>query len=355
MATIIFENNLVPLKHVLDCLGLPTDRYERIVFDPNYDFSISSQELTDHFYVQELAEFEWKKARRLKQDKGYMGKMALPENINKPARTIMATMSFSARESMILSYVDGRYRAPTIREVACLMSFPIYYRFYGDSVYTKYALVGNAIPPKMAFAFAKAMSEKEGLSCQINHPPSKYLNSDPDFVNLNGAIIPIRKEKTKKDISKFKYHIPYLKIDTYRVELSNHSSDFANKRFQWDVKIHKGQGPKAKVFTPACLESWLPTEIAPKVKIFIAAKIEQISSAKKLQENFCLTDAEREFRKLAGPIELLLDVKSFLNSLQLNQNDCILIQIDDSSVKISKIIAIGYFALSEIVTQINRR
>ena len=45
----------------------------------------------------------------------------------------MATMSASSREAMILGYKKGRYRLPTVREAASMMSFPIDYWFYGDS------------------------------------------------------------------------------------------------------------------------------------------------------------------------------------------------------------------------------
>ena len=47
-----------------------------------------------------------------------MGRMSFPENITVPARTVMATMSTSSRESMILGNNDGRYRLPTVREVS---------------------------------------------------------------------------------------------------------------------------------------------------------------------------------------------------------------------------------------------
>jgi DNA (cytosine-5)-methyltransferase 1 len=87
-----------------------------------------------------LQPFEWKTAKRLKEDKGYMGKMSFPENLNAPARTVMATMTSSSRESMILKFGKNRYRLPTVREAASMMSFPIDYKFYGKSKGIKHTL-----------------------------------------------------------------------------------------------------------------------------------------------------------------------------------------------------------------------
>ena len=92
------DNNLVTLQMVLDSLGDPLCENNAPVIDINYpDLSIERQKITDHHYIYELADFEYKTAKRLKQDKGYMGKMAFPENTSKPSRTVMATMSASSR------------------------------------------------------------------------------------------------------------------------------------------------------------------------------------------------------------------------------------------------------------------
>lgn len=120
------DNNITTLRQVLDSLGDPLRADNGPITDINYpDFTLEAQQVTDQHYIYELAAFECKTAKRLKQDKGYMGKMSFPENLDKPARTVMATMTASAREAMILGYGEGRYRLPTVREAACMMSFPI--------------------------------------------------------------------------------------------------------------------------------------------------------------------------------------------------------------------------------------
>ena len=184
------DDNVISLKAVLDSLGDPLREDNDIITDINYpDLKIEAQKVTDQHYIYELADFECKTAKRLKQDKGYMGKMSFPENLDKPARTVMATMTASAREAMVLGYGENRYRLPTVREAACMMSFPIDYWFYGESKGIKHTLVGNAVPPKLSYAIAVAIANAEGQAIPSCYLPIHHDENDPDlpFLNLNGA------------------------------------------------------------------------------------------------------------------------------------------------------------------------
>lgn len=42
-----------------------------------------------------------------------------------------------------------------------------------------------------------------------------------NFVDLNGIEFSMKREKPRKETAKFKYHIPYLILSAYRVELTN--------------------------------------------------------------------------------------------------------------------------------------
>jgi DNA (cytosine-5)-methyltransferase 1 len=348
--TILFENDLVPLKHVLNTLGGPNKNVTEKITDPNYHFDMVSADVTDHHYIQEVAEFEWRTAKRLKQDKGYMGKMSLPENVDRPARTVMATMSFTARESMIFGYGKG-YRAPTIREVASLMSFPIDYRFYGDSVYLKYTLVGNAVPPKLAFAFAKAILEKEGIKPPKKYPPIKNNQYDDEFKNLNGKKVPIRKELPKRDVSRFKYHIPCLKLKAYRVELTNHHSDFKNKLFKWNVEIHKSQGQTAAIFKPEISEKiFSPTELKA-IQGFRKSIRKRLKDFQEFQKTYCMTSKERKSRDLMGPLELLTETRDFVDSIIKLNGYLPDITFEQEPYVLPRPIALGYFVLQVSITE----
>lgn len=101
------DDEAVKLKTVLNSLGNPLAKGEFKITDVNYpDLVLSNHQVTDFHYVHELAPFEWKTAKRLKQDKGYMGKMSFPENENNPARTVMATIAKTGKEGSIFFYKD---------------------------------------------------------------------------------------------------------------------------------------------------------------------------------------------------------------------------------------------------------
>lgn len=343
------DNNLVTLQMVLDSLGDPLCENNALVTDINYpDLSIERQNITDHHYIYELADFEYKTAKRLKQDKGYMGKMAFPENTSKPARTVMATMSASSREAMILGYEEGRYRLPTVREAASMMSFPIDYWFYGDSKATKHTLVGNAVPPKMSYAIAKAIVEENHGILPTTYPRIKH-SEEIKFVNLNGTSFPIKEETPRRATAKFKYHIPYLIINTYRVELTNYHSDFDNQRFKWDVEIHFSQGKdKAKMYCPILPICCIPEKYRSNMQRFLEEKRKTIPDADTFQSAYCMTTKERNKTPWAGPYEILESTKAFIEKLLPEDSQRELIIIDQEPHSLPLAIAIGYYLLSNL-------
>lgn len=340
------DNSVTTLKMVLDSLGDPLREDDDLITDINYpDLLVHCQQVTDQHYIYELADFECKTAKRLKQDKGYMGKMSFPENTSKPARTVMATMSASSRESMILGYKDGKYRLPTVREVACMMSFPIDFRFYGDSKGTKHTLVGNAVPPKMSYAIAKAIAEAE------HEPiPNRYLrivhDANAEFVNLNGVKFEIKKEVPRREVAKFKYHIPYLIINAYRVELTNYHSNFKNKIFRWDAEIHYSQGKnKAKVYLPTLELCDLPEAYHEIISEFINRVCELIPGMNTFQRVYCMTTEERRKHTWLGPYELLDLIKEFIDNIIPNDDQKKFISINEELNNLPMPIAVGYYIL----------
>lgn len=136
--------------------------------DPNYpSLCLRMDLLTDHFYDSGIYQSQWMKARDLKLNHPYMGKMSFPEDEHGPSRTIMATRSMSSRESLIYRSEyprrgDGEYRLPTIRELATLMGFPYSYQFCGTEG-TKWRQVGNAVCPAMSSALAQSVRLAMGL------------------------------------------------------------------------------------------------------------------------------------------------------------------------------------------------
>lgn len=346
------DNDVTTLQMVLDSLGSPLSRRHDIITDINYPgLALERQQVTDHRYIYELADFECKTAKRLKQDKGYMGKMSFPEDTTKPARTVMATMSSSSRESMILGYKRNkkkRYRLPTVREAACMMSFPIDYWFYGQSKATKHTLVGNAVPPKMSYAIAKAIAEAEDEPIP-EHYPRIVHDETIDFMNLNGVVFEIKQERQRRDIAKFKYHIPYLIIDAYRVELTNYHSDFKNREFKWDVEIHYSQGKdKAKVFTPTIAMDAIPVRYRRTVTDYLENIYNMLTGMNEFQAAYCMTTQQREMQHRLGPYELLDDIRAFIDRTLKPKKRDELLPISEEPQQLPMAILIGYYILSSI-------
>lgn len=346
------DQTVVTLQQVLTSLGEPRFKGNDTICDVNYpDLCMKREAVTDHGYVYELASFEWETAKRLKQDKGYMGKMSFPENLDKPARTVMATMTACAREAMILGYGEGKYRLPTVREAASMMSFPIDYQFYGKSKATKHTLVGNAVPPKLSYAVAKAILLDAGGTV-----PEKYIpihhDLDIDFFNLNGVKFSPKKEKPRKDNAKFKYHIPYLIFSAYRVELTNYHSDFEKKKYKWDAEIHHSQGKnKARFFTPDLTDDMVPSLYTERVKQYILEKSATATSFHSFQNLFCMTRAQRLAENHDGPYELLTDIRRFIDALLVDEERAKLITTNTEPPQLPQAIAIGYYILKSIVTE----
>ena len=344
------DNNVTTLKMVLDSLGDPLREDDDLITDINYpDLSVHCQQVTDQHYIYELADFECKTAKRLKQDKGYMGKMSFPENTSKPARTVMATMSASSREAMILGYKGEKYRLPTVREAACMMSFPVDFWFYGDSKGTKHTLVGNAVPPKMSYAIAKAIAEAEHEPLPNQYPRIVH-DGNVEFVNLNWVKFEIKKETPRREVAKFKYHIPYLIIDAYRVELTNYHSNFENKIFKWVAEIHYSQGKdKAKVYLPTLELCNLPKTYHARITKFIDRICKKIPNMNTFQKVYCMTSEERKKHPWVGPYELLDLIKGFIDDIITNDDQKKLIPINEEPESLPLATAVGYYILSKFI------
>lgn len=356
---LIKEDKVITLGRVLSELKEPLPNefgnLNDLIIDPTYGIKVSRKNLTDHHYISEIPEFEWRKAKRHKTDKGYMGQMSFPENKNKPARTIMATLSRSARESMIFPIENAvdRYRVPTIREVATLMSFPIDFRFYGENESVKYRMVGNAVTPKFSYELAKAIYKDYKMTPLKNmkllddkFSTLKRFSDEPSFINLNGNTLVLKEEKTKKVNAKYKYHVPYLIEKTFRVELIN-VFDESTMSVKWEVSIHRSQGKNAEVFS----NIKVPQEVFERNELrdfnaFSEEMISLIKSSEELQNNYCKTVKERS--GLIGPDEMLQKIKILVDAYEGES-----ISIDGISRLVPFKIIIAYYVLENILRGIN--
>ncbi len=309
------EESWVTMRHVLRSLGEPLGKRPRTAKDPVFGFSLPAKRLTDHYYDTRVAPFEWEKARRQKEDHGYMGRMSFPENLDRPSRTVMATRSASTREAIILGAGtdedgDPVYRLPTIREVACYMSFPITYQFQADSESNKYRLVGNAVCVGMSRAIAAAMLDAEGRP-----RPEGFIAQDiePPGTDLTGLRKEIKEPSPRRADARFKRHVPYLKVRSFRVELTNEPSDFDKDSIVWDAVLHYGSGKSAEAVSIPLQYAMALAKQLPQFPAFRSAFsdiVEQLPDAEGFQDLF--TQRLRGER-LLSPSEALEEVRRLVD------------------------------------------
>jgi DNA (cytosine-5)-methyltransferase 1 len=278
--------NNIHTSTILEALGAPLADTQHIT-DPSFPLTLTRSELTDHFYDSEIPS-EWaEKAKRLKIDHGFMGKMDFPERTNRLCRTIMATESYCSRESIIFKKENStNYRAPTIRELACLMGFPIDYQFIGTNSNSKHKQIGNAVCVHMSMALAKAIKQTTVLTKTPRIVSKAYVNLN----DLKHPLYSQYKSSPKKMNSKFHIHVPYLKINQLRVELDNITSDFTHSKFIWRCLLHKGSGKKAlkTPFENNKFSSLISNhKIFPELNAFIDSLKPYMYDSYKFQEKNC--------------------------------------------------------------------
>jgi DNA (cytosine-5)-methyltransferase 1 len=232
------------MKTILDALGPPLQNTKQTILDPSFPLTLQSKDVTDHFYDSEIPK-EWAdKAKRLKIDHGFMGKMDFPDRVDRLCRTIMATESYCSRESIIFQKENSTsYRAPTIRELACLMGFPIDYQFIGTNSNSKHKQIGNAVCVHLSMALANAI--KKQMNLVLVKKERILVKAQINLNDLKTPLFANYVSSPKKLNSKFHVHVPYLKVNQLRVELDNITSDFEQSKFVWRCMLHKGSGKKA--------------------------------------------------------------------------------------------------------------
>lgn len=219
--------------------------------DPNYSsLKCKMNLITDHFYDSGIYENQWMKARDLKINHPYMGRMSFPEDERAPSRTIMATRSISCRESLIYKseYArigDGEYRLPTIRELATLMGFPYTYQFAGSEV-AKWRQVGNAVCPAMSSALAKSVRCAMGLriiaDAQITfEPPENKIEKIQNLNTFTANVFdkpPQRKSNARFRAHPFKEGNMTIALTNYNPVEPSHSADLK----EWYSSVFLGAG-----------------------------------------------------------------------------------------------------------------
>lgn len=319
--------NWISLKHIKRALPKPNcKKSSRKIADPNYpNIHISLSKLTDHFYDTGLYEAEWRQSKYLKVNHPYMGTMSFPENDSNPSRTIMATKIGTSREAIIYKSEykrkgDGEFRTPTVREAACLMSFPITFQFKGSEG-TKWRLVGNAVCPSISRALAKELRAELGLG-DIKIP---IVQRSVELKGIDDLNTFSRKEYTvppkRTNNSRFRRH-PF-KDGNITVTLSNYDIEKNGKDVKkWITSVQYGNGEGFPTFnfpdsTHRKLESLIKkfNKGVQFIDYINNGFSEKIANGSDLQKMYELQRSEKGF---VEPTELIEKVANIISELGID-------------------------------------
>ena len=235
-----------------------------------------------------------------------------------------------------------------------MMSFPIDYRFYGISRGIKHTLVGNAVPPKLSYAIAKAIALDAGVPIPDAYIPIRH-DPDIEFFDLNGVAYELNVEKPRHKDAKFKYHIPYLIYSAYRVELTNYHSDFEHQTYEWKAEIHYSQGKdKAKKYFPRITKKYFADDFFEIIDTYIRDTTNSMPSTNNyFQKLYCMTSDQRRAVNKLGPYELLDSIREFIDDNITESNQKEMVEVKSLSMQLPYATIVGYYILSRIVNKMH--
>ena len=224
------------MEHLGSPLLGPKQRY----VDPNYGLTLRGRELTDHHHPVLLNEREVRQIRRAKVEHPFMGRMAFPDELDRPARTVVATQL--GRETLVIGERQGLrevYRRASVRECATLQTFPFTYQFFGGSLGARYRLVGDAVPPRLTYLIGCEIRRELGL-----FPMSPNVVERPFRLSPRIEARAPRAKSFRVD-RRFGELVPGKEVRGCRVELENWFADASGQgsaQVGWRARLYFGEG-----------------------------------------------------------------------------------------------------------------
>jgi len=211
------------------------------IIDPNYGYQIRKDEVTELEDEVNLTVDEERINRDAKTFHPIYNKMAFPDKMDRPSRTITATCTRVSRESIIIPNNKGGYRRLNVRERGVVQGFPITYQFYGRTLNSKFKMIGNAVPPILTYYIFQSMLEIP-VSKVKSPMHSKYSHKRPSFKAYKSNLgLPKRKYPANR---KFQFSVPNLRYGSgVRFELSNNPK---SNSFDWSFKFYYGNSKNIK-------------------------------------------------------------------------------------------------------------
>ncbi len=225
------------LRDVVETLPDPLRPSPATVRDPVYGYELAVAELTDHFDTNlVLNDEEARENRKAKEDHSWYGRMAFPDELDRPARTVMATNLRVSRETTVIGASTGGYRRLSVREASSVQGFPITYQWWGTTSAMKYKLVGNAVAPPVAYAVALAIL----AAAHKPLPERPYV-----LAHVTEAAPAASEREQRRSLPhnrRFREHVPGSKMPGFRVDLDNRGQTAPQQLVRWRTVLYRGSG-----------------------------------------------------------------------------------------------------------------
>lgn len=206
------------------------------VLDPIYDVKRFQDDLTDHAPEAPLTDEEERMNRESKTYHPVYNRMQFPDSPDRAARTVTALCTRVSRESIVIARPEGDgYRRLTLRERASLQGFPISFEFYGRSYSDKLKLIGNALPPPMAYYLGQAF---QGVRPEALLEPAEAELGLRDDAQAPLATPPTPPRRRYPASRRYRGALPHLRFGSgMRFELANQVLPRSTK---WGVDFYYG-------------------------------------------------------------------------------------------------------------------
>ncbi len=209
----------------------------KLVTDPVWGVSLRRSQVTEMETEAPLNSEEQRMNWDAKLFHPVYNNMSFPDDLSVPARTVTATCTRVSRESIVIEEHarPGLFRRLSVRERACLQSFPITYQFFGRSFSEKVKMVGNAIPPAFTYLVACAARQIPPRALKLPSSVGKGLKAPS---HLPKPTRPDQEGHTYPATRRFRAAIKGLRFKSgMRFELANSTSSGG---VEWRVRFFYG-------------------------------------------------------------------------------------------------------------------
>ena len=316
-------------------LGHVIDTLRQGKLDPVYGWPATT--VTDNIPEEPLDLEEERLNRESKTFHRVYNKMSFPDRMDRPARTVTALCTRVSRESIVIDAGDSRYRRLSVRERACLQSFPVAYQFLGNTYSARIKMVGNAIPPLLAFNVVQALL---GTPAEEVRLPECALTLAAPAVSMMPST-PTRRFNANRT---FAAAIPGLRFGSgVRFELGNQFTTTGGP--SWETRFFYGTSKEVRqvALTPTILPHTSCKPIEDWMRSVTKAVIERIGKlpedSTQLQQVWThQASGDGPFEVVDALGELSSNALALLNDLQLETGfiECLVGEVFDTDPSVLK-------------------